>query len=388
MENGTVIDSAQGPATNKKPTGWEGDKYNEPTPSNERQDETGVMENGMVTDSGQGRASCNRSSDDDTHASGELKPLVEKNDQYKLDPIREESQLDQVVFEDWEDIDSKFIETKACKSVESLIQKENLVIVVGHSGSGKSATIQHIALKYRSKGWVVKKAYEVKDAIDAFISNNVLEKQTLFVLHDPIGTESFDEQEYKSWKKLEEDLKACSKKCKLLLSCRKCVQSDERAMGLFKNRSIIVDIDAEDSKLSDDEKLKIWNKHKSDNTSIKIDLTEIIKIDAYFPLLCKLFFSDEENQKKGLQFFKKPVKVYKDEIEYYKTSSKDKFCALVLLVLFNNELCVSDLQNEGNSEQMYKLALKLCGMEDCTAPSTIRGALETLHGSYVTKKRG
>lgn len=36
-----------------------------------------------------GRASCNRSSDDDTHASGELKPFHEKNEQYKLDPIRE-----------------------------------------------------------------------------------------------------------------------------------------------------------------------------------------------------------------------------------------------------------------------------------------------------------
>lgn len=40
-----------------------------------------------------GRASCNRSSDDETHASGELKPLVEKNDQYKLDPIREGTDL-------------------------------------------------------------------------------------------------------------------------------------------------------------------------------------------------------------------------------------------------------------------------------------------------------
>lgn len=35
-----------------------------------------------------GRASCNRSSDDDTHASGELKPFLEKNEQNKLDPIR------------------------------------------------------------------------------------------------------------------------------------------------------------------------------------------------------------------------------------------------------------------------------------------------------------
>lgn len=57
-------------------------------------------------------------------------------------------------------------------------------------------------------------------------------------------------------------------------------------MGLFKNRLIIVDIDVEDSKLSDDEKLKIWNKYKFDNIFVKIDLIEIIKIDVYFLLLC------------------------------------------------------------------------------------------------------
>lgn len=258
-------------------------------------------------------------------------------------PWISESQRDQAVFEDWEQINSKCIQTKACTKVESLIQKENLVIVVGHSGSGKSAIIQHIALKYRRQGWVVKKANEVKDVIDDFKSNNVLKNQTLVVLNDPIEKETFDEQEYKSWKKLEGDLIACLKKFKLLLSCRKCVQSDERPMGLFKDESNIVDIDADDCKLSDDEKQKNWNKYKFDNSSFKIDFAEIIKIDENFSLLCNLFFSDEKKQKKGLRFFKEPVKVYKDEIEYFKTSSKEKFCTLELLVLFNNGLYVSDL---------------------------------------------
>lgn len=35
-----------------------------------------------------GHGSCKRSSDDDAHASGELKPFLEKNEQYKLDPKR------------------------------------------------------------------------------------------------------------------------------------------------------------------------------------------------------------------------------------------------------------------------------------------------------------
>lgn len=68
--------------------------------------------------------------------------------------------------------------------------------------------------------------------------------------------------------------------------------------------------------------LSILNKYKFDNSSFKIDFAEIIKIDENFSLLCNLFFSDEKKQKKGLRFFKEPVKVYKDEIEYFKTSSK------------------------------------------------------------------
>lgn len=258
------------------------------------------------------------------------------------------------------------------------------MIVVGHSGSGKSAIIKHIALEFRNRNWVVKSVNKVTAIVKAFSKNNVEDSKTLFVLDDPIGTESYDEILYRAWKTNEEHLKACLKKFRVLLSCRKCVQMDKRVKGLFKNESNIVDIDADDCKLRDDEKLKIWNKYKSDNISYKY-LTEIMKIDAYFPLLCKLFFSNKENKKKGLQFFKEPVEIYKAEIEDFKTSSKEKYCALVLLVLFSNELCVSELLDEGNSKQMYKRALELCGMEDCTAPQTICDALETLKGFYVTK---
>lgn len=296
-----------------------------------------------------------------------------------------ESQLDQNVLEKWQQDDKLFVSTKACEKVENLIKKQNLVIVVGHSGSGKSAIIHHIALEFRNRNWVVKSVKKVTAILKAFSENNVEDNKTLFVFDDPIGTESYDEILYRAWKTNEEHLKACLTKIRVLLSCRKCVQMDIRVKGLFKNKSNIVDIDADDCKLRDNEKLKIWNKYKSDNISFKIDLTEILKIDAYFPLLCNLFFSAEECRKKGLQFFKEPIAKYKEEIEYFKTSSKEKYCALVLLVLFNNELCVGDLLDEGNSKQKYKRALELCGMENCTPPPTIGGALETLNGFYVTK---
>ena len=52
--------------------------------------------------------------------------------------------------------DEMFVPTTANEKVESLIKAKNLVIVAGHSGCGKTAIVQHIALKYRKNGWVVK----------------------------------------------------------------------------------------------------------------------------------------------------------------------------------------------------------------------------------------
>lgn len=80
--------------------------------------------------------------------------------------------------------------------MERLINVQNIVIVTGHSGSGKSATIHHIALTFRSQRWKVKPVYSVIDMIQAInLSTNILENKVMFVLNDPIGKESFDEIE-------------------------------------------------------------------------------------------------------------------------------------------------------------------------------------------------
>ncbi|XP_052703942.1 uncharacterized protein LOC128180116 isoform X2 [Crassostrea angulata] len=68
-----------------------------------------------------------------------------------------ESRIEKAIFDQWKQDEVCFILTKACEEVEKLIINRNLVIVAGHSGSGKSAIIQHIALKYREQGWTVKR---------------------------------------------------------------------------------------------------------------------------------------------------------------------------------------------------------------------------------------
>ena len=82
-----------------------------------------------------------------------------------------EKEAEKDIFEQWEK--DVFIETKATEKVKLMVKTKNLVIVTGFSGSGKSATIQHIALDYRRKGWVIRPVDAIEEIKDAYYSKNL-----------------------------------------------------------------------------------------------------------------------------------------------------------------------------------------------------------------------
>lgn len=65
--------------------------------------------------------------------------------------------------------------------------------MAGHSGSGKSAIIQHIALKYKEQGWTVRRVKMVEDIVDDCYSSQFQKNKTFFVLNDSLGKEAFYE---------------------------------------------------------------------------------------------------------------------------------------------------------------------------------------------------
>lgn len=233
------------------------------------------------------------------------------------------------------------------------------MIVTGHSGSGKSAIIQHIALTYRSNEWIVKPIDNVDEFFKEFSTGKMMIKKTLFVFHDPIGKAYIDEIAYNRWQTREETLKACLKKVKLIVSCRKYILNESRIKGILKDKSNIVDI-SQDLKLNNDEKLKIWDIYSNHKQLSSEELEKLLNIEEYFPLLCKLYFSTDSNQTDGLRFFEKPIAVFEGEIRNFRASSKNKYCSLVLLVLFNNVLNVKDILETVDSREKFELALRLC----------------------------
>lgn len=271
-------------------------------------------------------------------------------------------------------------------TVEQLTIELNLVIVVGHSGSGKSAIIQHIALRYRSQGWVVKLVNDVKEVKEIYNSNPNSQNEILFILNDPFGKRFFDEIAYNSWEAHEETLKVCLNKCKLLLSCRKYILSKDRVKGVLIEESNIVDIDEDELKLNNDEKQRIWNIYAHGRTLSNAEFAEILKTNEYFPLLCKLYFTYERMQNNSvLKYFKEPIKVIEEEIRNFRQSCKEKYCALVLLTLLNNALNLNEILENKNAKTIYKRALELCGMQKHTALYSIGDALKTLDGYFVKK---
>lgn len=256
--------------------------------------------------------------------------------------------------------------------------------MTGHSGSGKSAIIQHIALKYRQQGWIVKLVYEVKEILS--LNPSVLQDKIIFVLNDPIGKRCFDEISYNTWEAHENYLKDYLKKCKLLLSSRKYILRDDRVKGILKEATNIVDIDDDQLKLNIDEKQRIWNIYAHNKKLSKEELAEIFKIEEYFPLLCKLYFLKQtEKNERIVMFFKEPIVVFEEDIRSFRKACQEKYCALVLLVLFNNSLDVHTLHENKHSREKFKLALELCGMQENTAPYAIGDTLESLEGSFVKK---
>uniref|UniRef100_A0A8W8IEI1 Novel STAND NTPase 3 domain-containing protein n=1 Tax=Magallana gigas TaxID=29159 RepID=A0A8W8IEI1_MAGGI len=285
--------------------------------------------------------------------------------------------------------DSKFVSTRACKEVEKLIKSQNLVIVTGNSGSGKSAIIQYIALRYRYQGWTVKPVYNAKEITATYSLEVGLQSKILFVFNDPIGNESFDEIAYNSWKEHDERLKACLRNNKMLLSSRKYILLDNRVKGILKDKSCIIDLSDDKHKLNNGEKENILKSYSSNSRISKDDINGMLTTEEYFPLLCKLYFSDKNNQTIGTRFFTEPFNVCQEQIRNFRNDSKkeckEKYCALVLLVLCNNQLCVEDIQNNDCLKEKFKLALKLCGMKKNTASHIIGDALKTLEGFFVKK---
>lgn len=271
----------------------------------------------------------------------------------------------------WKKDNSDFFSTKACKEVEKRIKKNNIVMVIGHPGTGKSAIIQHIALQYKNKRWDLEPKKSIMDFEKKFSS----QKKTLYIIKDPFGKNNFKKEEWECWRNIERGIEnlltqSCSK---MLMSCQKYILSKGIQL-LFKDCPYVVDITEGECKLTIDEKEQLLRKYTTEVEFAK-DCAHKVEIEAYFPLLCKSY-----SKKGDLNLFLKPEEVLKRELNYLREENREMFCALIVLAMSDDNCCMEHLQNMSSIQSIF---------DECSIkriePFAIKDKLDSMDGFLVKK---
>lgn len=233
--------------------------------------------------------------------------------------------------------------TSAIEALKEKIQDEDIVTVIGFSGSGKSTAVRNVALRLsRELKYQILAVHSPKDLMTYYIKG----KRQLFVFDDVCGKYSLDLQKLMEWKDLSMDIRLLfgDGLLKCLFTCRPHIFNDSQFKGVDILSSIEHDILSPQYNLSNNERILIAKSH------LFIDEVETIKRMSVFnkydclPLLCQ-FYSTNRNSN-IVSFFNNPTQAIEDDLISFKHApDQTTFSVLSLFVIYNNKIDRNDIKN-------------------------------------------
>ncbi|XP_062578676.1 uncharacterized protein LOC134240614 [Saccostrea cucullata] len=214
--------------------------------------------------------------------------------------------------EEWKTETDVFYKTRGTEEVLEKIKTNNSVMIVGNSGTGKTATMKYVSLLLEEEGYEI---IPVSSANEIPCQRFSSRKQ-LFIIDDIIGKYKVNDVALELWEKVNNrlDIIFKCKNAKLLCTLRRSLQKEigELSISTVFN-STIVDLDSTDLALSFKERKGMFRKYmlkRNKQNEIGTEEIEIICGCSYgFPLLCELFFSNSEFFKRKANFFCNPSTV-------------------------------------------------------------------------------
>ena len=289
--------------------------------------------------------------------------------------------------------DHLYVETKACKELESVINDEHWVTLLGKPGDGKSTTAAHLLLKYRDKGYEPIFATSPKDW--KMLISKYSGKQ-IVMIDDMFGSSCMDNRKVDEWIAVFENMKRIVKerKGKLLVICisRKYIFTDVKSkvakFDCFKKIST-VDMTDEIYRLSKKEKGEMFVKYADEyNIERESILWGIRYTDPPhgFPHCVVMYCTNAFLRKCGIKFFNNPVKCVQRELLNFKENDRVKFLGLVL-VLFNNDNLKADYFDKliDNATDDEKKLFKTTGVSLETAVPDIKKSFDGLTNTYLKR---
>ncbi|CAG2252571.1 unnamed protein product [Mytilus edulis] len=128
----------------------------------------------------------------------------------------------------WSNVLNKFVLTKAAQLLYQQIQTQNVIAIIGPTGTGKSATAYQIAFKLKNEyNYTIVPARQPSDILQYYVPGT----NQVFVIDDFIGKYAFDEAEGISWEKigpLLQKMLSNNDQTKVILTCRKSIWLPEK----------------------------------------------------------------------------------------------------------------------------------------------------------------
>ncbi|XP_062600187.1 ankyrin repeat and KH domain-containing protein mask-like isoform X3 [Saccostrea cucullata] len=279
----------------------------------------------------------------------------------------------------WKEEDAVYSESHGFPAMLDQVRSQPYMTFVGVPGSGKSATIHHIALILQ------KEEYEVVPIIDIRKIEDYSDSRhpQVFVIDDVVGVMGLQKQKLESLIDYERTISNPSNRnTKVLMSCREAV-INECFQSFFSNEKNIIKIHRSENALNDEDKISILQKHGLDRDLLSPTLLR--ETLDMFPLLCKLYSKEEKFRDNVQRFFTCPAECILEEFDKMQKQNSLCYATLVLCMLNEKKLSKVILKNTGNNVflDMKSKLLESCEVESNTDAFKFVKALAAMEGTYT-----
>lgn len=214
------------------------------------------------------------------------------------------------------------------------VKKQSFVTFVGVPGSGKTATVRHIALILQKEGYEILPIRDIRN-MENFYNPK---KPQVFVIDDVLGVFGLNVGDIEVISKHKDLLENPShSKTKTLMTCREVIYRKGRYLNclLFKKEKVIM-LHSDENALNDKDKFDLFEKYKLDKNMLSsVNLSSVSKM---FPYLCKLFSKETEFIRYGQEFFMCPLSCILRELNEMQLKNQIQYASLVLLMASGNIL--------------------------------------------------
>ncbi|CAG2218604.1 unnamed protein product [Mytilus edulis] len=139
------------------------------------------------------------------------------NDSYHVQELQKE------ILQHWSNVLNKFVITKSAQLLYQKIQEQNVIAIIGPTGTGKSTCAYHVAFRLKNEyNYTIVPAGQPSDIVQYCKPGT----NQVFVIDDFIGKYAFDEAEGISWEKigpLLQKMLSNNDQTKVILTCRKSI---------------------------------------------------------------------------------------------------------------------------------------------------------------------